>query len=212
MKKKYLSSLKKQHIPNDIIILCILFYGQQFDSSMLTTSEINILLKLVNDKKNNKKSLGYYWKLLYRATRDGWSTNNFHKKIDTYSNTILLVHTEHNNIFGGFTSLTWNKKYGWQSDKKAFLILIRSSKNYELQIWNVINTTYTVDMTTQRIFRFGMGNSIDIRHDCNNNQRSDVHSVQGSSSTFGIPTAHYLNGDIKRFRVKEIEVFTNQTE
>ena len=69
-------------------------------------------------------------------------------------------------------------------------------------------TTYhnaSIDMTTKRIFRFGMGNDIDIRHECNINRESDVYSL----TTYHVPSNHYLNGNIKNFMAKQIEVWTS---
>ena len=47
-------------------------------------------------------------RLLYRATRDGWSASDFHTRCDGRGPTITLVRCDHSgSTFGGFCSLPW---------------------------------------------------------------------------------------------------------
>ena len=42
--------------------------------------------------------------LLYRATRDGFTASAFHEKCDGKENTITIIKTNGNYVFGGHTS------------------------------------------------------------------------------------------------------------
>jgi hypothetical protein len=42
------------------------------------------------------------WKLLYRASNDGFSAKNFHDKCDGKRNTLTVIKTANSNIFGGY--------------------------------------------------------------------------------------------------------------
>ena len=82
------------------------------DSNLISCSNIiNILddwniiterLKKIEPKYNN-----ILFKLVYRATRDGDSAENFHKKCDKIGPNITLVLTINNIRFGGFTKNNW---------------------------------------------------------------------------------------------------------
>ena len=49
------------------------------------------------------------WHLLFRASRDGFTTQAFHTKCDNKGPTVTIVKSG-NNIFGGFTENSWESK------------------------------------------------------------------------------------------------------
>ena len=52
------------------------------------------------------------WQLCYRASDDGWSSLDFHRKCDDVGPTVTLVKCG-DNIFGGYTNESWkNRKKG----------------------------------------------------------------------------------------------------
>ena len=46
------------------------------------------------------------WNLCYRASRDGWSAQDFHKHCDNKGPTVVLVKAN-DYIFGGYTDQHW---------------------------------------------------------------------------------------------------------
>ena len=50
------------------------------------------------------------WKLLFRASQDGFKAQAFHGRCDNKGPTVTIVKSG-NNIFGGFTENSWNSKY-----------------------------------------------------------------------------------------------------
>lgn len=61
------------------------------------------------------------FKLIYRASRDGFEAKNFHKKCDSIGNTLVVIKSSENTIFGGFTKVKWSSSYGWESDITSFI-------------------------------------------------------------------------------------------
>lgn len=62
------------------------------------------------------------YKLLYRATDDGFSVVDFHQKCDHIPNTLTIIMSEEENIFGGFISTEWDSAYsGYKMDNNAFI-------------------------------------------------------------------------------------------
>ena len=48
--------------------------------------------------------------LLYRASRDGWASTDFHDFCDKKGPTVTVIKSG-NNIFGGFTERSWESKF-----------------------------------------------------------------------------------------------------
>ena len=49
------------------------------------------------------------WRLLFRASRDGFAAQTFHSKCDNKGPTVTIVKSG-NNLFGGFTEVSWQSK------------------------------------------------------------------------------------------------------
>ena len=69
-------------------------------------------------------------KFLYQASIDGFGIDNFHKKCDGKKNTIVLVITDNNRIFGGFTELEWDNYSEYKEGNKGFIFSINDNKIY----------------------------------------------------------------------------------
>ena len=63
-------------------------------------------------------------------TRDGNSFDTFHKLCDNISPNLLLIKDNKNNIFGGFTKVTWEKKDLIKNDPESFLFSLNKNKKY----------------------------------------------------------------------------------
>ena len=74
------------------------------------------------------------FKLLYRASQDGFGSNDFHSKCDNKSKTLTIFKaSESSNIFGGFTSVAWESPLlgsgKCKSDPNAFLFSLTNKDN-----------------------------------------------------------------------------------
>lgn len=54
-------------------------------------------------------SVTFTYTLIYRASRNGWNAVNFHSACDRKGPTITVVKSG-NNIFGGYTEQSWERK------------------------------------------------------------------------------------------------------
>ena len=68
--------------------------------------------------------------LVYRGTRDGWTADNIHQRIDAQGPTVTLVKTNKGKIFGGFTTASWDKSSGYKSDTESFVFSVDLSAKY----------------------------------------------------------------------------------
>ena len=101
------------------------------DNSLLNYDNFNIFFSLIN------KGIKQYFdkeiqnmELIFQGTTDGFDSQNFHKKCDGKKNTVVLVKTETNIIFGGFTELEWNSKRSLIEGTKGFIFFVNDEKIY----------------------------------------------------------------------------------
>ena len=82
-------------------------------------------------KKNLKTLCNFInksFKLIYRASRDGFSANSFHLKCDNRSKTLTVIKSNNNNIFGGYSDLAWDISEKCRYDYER--IYIQFGKSY----------------------------------------------------------------------------------
>ena len=138
------------------------------------------------------------FKLLYRATRDGDKLEDFHRKCDNKSPTLILGITPNNYIFGGFTSLTLNstKKIENLYDGEAFLFSINQKKRFFSQDKN-----YSIRKNSSCAIIFGNGN----------NSLQIMDNILTSGEHWSNPNGSYGENlkltESDNFSIKELEVF-----
>ena len=68
---------------------------------------------------------------MFNSKLDGYTIENFHKKVDNNSPTIFIIKTATNRIFGGYTEHIWNiKNDGHYKDDNAFVFSLNNKKKY----------------------------------------------------------------------------------
>ena len=142
------------------------------------------------------------FKLLYRASRDGFAASSFHSKCDNVYKTITIVKSRNGNIFGGYTDLCWDQSDTYKLDNKAFIYSLTNLQNSPVKIAcssgsNAIYCTSTSGPT------FGNGDDLYIASD--SNLKSNSYSLLAYS--YRHPANQHLLGGTANFCVDEIEVF-----
>jgi len=88
---------------------------QQFEGGDLLSMEYkNKLMEWLPNKK---------FKLIYKATRDGFGAKNFHSKCDIRG-TLVVVQSVEGYLFGGYTSQSWEGNKIYKNDPAAFLFTL----------------------------------------------------------------------------------------
>jgi hypothetical protein len=106
-------------------------------SSLVLTKEEAVTLSQMTESKDGN--------LLYRATTDGFEAKAFHAKCDGKENTITIIKTNGNYVFGGYTAAKWNSDFGYISDSEAFVFSLRrngKSCNHKFIVSNETNAIY----------------------------------------------------------------------
>ncbi len=171
------------------------------NSSILTRNEGISLTQILNIPLE-----GY---LIYRASRDGFSASSFHSNCDGISNTVTIIKTKSNSVFGGFTSAPWSS-YGYKYDANAFIFSLRREGRQNKQKFNVEDPENAINSGASYGPTFGY---YDINVSDNSNQNEDSYSYLGNcyqlpnSLIFGSQEAKsYLAGSYN-WQITEIEVY-----
>jgi hypothetical protein len=119
------------------------------------------------------------FKLLYRATKHGFSANDFHSKCDGHNNTLTIIKTNDGYIFGGYTTLCWSSKL--TNDPDAFIFTLVNKQSRPMRI-NCVHPQQAIS-TYQNVGPVfgGYKNSYDIYISNNSNTNPSSSSFLGSS-------------------------------
>ena len=117
------------------------------------------------------------FKLLYRATRDGFSSKVFPSKCDKISKTLTIIKVKDApHIFGGYAEVTWGGN-GYKQDKIAFLFSLVNDYNKPLKLKNI--NQFSQHLEDKEIYShsncgptFGGGHDFFISSDSNINEDS----------------------------------------
>ena len=64
------------------------------------------------------------WKLIYKATRDGFGGADFHRLCDLQSQTVVIIQSTGGYLFGGYAHAAWNSSYIYTNDPRAFIFTL----------------------------------------------------------------------------------------
>ncbi len=149
--------------------------------------------------------------ILYRATRDGFTSQAFHSKCDGQGNTITIIKNNLNYVFGGYASSAWNSSNNYINDPNAFLFSLRRAGGSFKDKFTIKQTEFALCGSSRYGPLFGIGHDICIYNQSNTNIGS--YSQFGHSYNFpdgyknGGNAKDFLAGNHKQWTTTEIEVY-----
>ena len=194
-----------------------------FESNILENNNIyreNIIQWLQRPNNTNKIIKGI--KLLYRGSRDDFKARTFHEKCDNKGETLVLIKSDQNYIFGGYTeidwdSTVWNGKVGAQNSSRRdgqgneFVFTLKNPHNISPSKFNMknewLNHSICCDINLGPIFGC---NDIRIENECNiRNNSFSFYDFQPGEYCFNDTTGkkRLLFTGTSKYKVKEIEVY-----
>ena len=97
--------------------------------------------KIELKKKKIPNNDNIIFKLVYRASRDGDSAKEFHKRCDEIGPNLTLIQTDRNVKFGGFTN------YGWEIPKE-----VGTLSSSEDGVQKPDNDSFCFSLTSKKIY------------------------------------------------------------
>ncbi|KAL0220974.1 hypothetical protein RCL1_000828 [Eukaryota sp. TZLM3-RCL] len=117
-------------------------------------------------------------RLLFRASRDGFTATAFHQKCDNQSNVLVVFKTKNGNIAGGFSPTAFSSNNSYQNSPGAFLFRVKHPSYSSPQKFHLKTTGNDIYCHSSYGPTFGGGNDVRIVNNCNS---SNCNSNIGSS-------------------------------
>jgi len=176
-------------------------------SSILSKDQINKIIETIDDEVSLEKH--------YQATKDGFSAQSFHDKLDGQQDFVIVIKGTGEQIFGGYTKTKCSSTEECKEDTSAFLFRFGDNNDdidsddeigiqnkEELKKYPVSDPLSAVYYAPGHLIHFGNSDLI---------IGSNAHNIQNSSSYLGeiyeIGDGANLCGSVNEFKVNEIEVF-----
>ena len=183
-----------------LLILCgryILFTNFLSFSSIATNDDFSMISEWIHPK------FLFKYTLLYKATRDGDSSQIFHQLCDQKGPTLTLISTQAGWKFGGYTDSSWRSDedpgtWSFQTGNNIFLFSLNLKKKYPS-----FNKTPGIFCAGSKGPTFGHGFDISVSHKCLHEQSA----CNSPSSFMNLATANEFNGNEVKFLAKEIEIY-----
>ena len=111
------------------------FWSEKYNLTTKNAIDSNILSN--SNNKNGYLEKIYEWsgakclELLYRGSRDGMYSKNFHEKCDDKGATITLFRNDKGNIFGGYLPISWKNNGGYQNENRCFIFTLTNIYNIQ---------------------------------------------------------------------------------
>ena len=174
-------------------------FKKNVNSDIMKYFELNLIETGIKKKQNKTiKKLT----LLFRASRDGYSSSNFHSKCDGKVNTLILVKTTNSRRFGGYTECQWDQSNSYKTGPYSFIFSFDNKKIYYSK--NGSNSIYGYSSYGPY---FGSSPDFYINNSCDSNNSSE--SVGGSYENEG--KKYPLTGS-SDFLVSDYEVYQLELE
>lgn len=102
--------------------------------SLIIKNDIEKENAIINWIKESMKINSLKFKLLFRMSENGSNSSEFHKCCDGVGPTLLLIKTDKNRIFGGFTPLNWGTKNVevYDKSKRTFIFSLNLMKKFDM--------------------------------------------------------------------------------
>ena len=168
--------------------------GLAIGSQIIKYNEFNFIESAV--RKTLGKNIKYY-RLIFRASRNGYRAENFHENCDGKNNTIVFIQARNGRRFGGFTEAKWDKSNGYKSGEHGFLFSLDNKEIY----YNKKNN-YDIYCYSDKGPAFGGGHDLFIDDNCN----KDNESYDNSDHSYNTGKKYALAGT-KYFYVEDYEVY-----
>ena len=137
---------------------------EKIDTQIMKFNDLNLIETGV---KNKLKKTIKKFNLLFRASRDGYSSSNFHSKCDGRGNTLIIVKTTNRRRFGGFTDLQWDQSGNYKTGSNPFIFSLD-----EKEIYYSKNGSNSIYCHSSYGPTFGGGHDFYICNNCNSSNSS----------------------------------------
>ena len=147
------------------------------------------------------------WELIYKASVDGFGSEEFHSKCDGFSKTLTVIKSSNENIFGGYTEKAWSSNNQWLKDTEAFIFSLINKRETSCKFKSLYGAD-AIGCHSEFGPRFGYDIEIVADSDMNKNSFSDLGDCyEHMDYSYGTDQARSLFAGSFHFDTIELEVF-----
>ncbi|GES83238.1 carbohydrate-binding module family 13 protein [Rhizophagus clarus] len=167
-------------------------------SKIITSQHAELISKWINRLEiTDELNSPYEYKLLFRGSRDGFTTDRFHRICDDIRRTVTIVKViGSNEILGGYNPIGWTSECKWSITKDSFVFSFNNGRIEDYILSRVMNQNYAISNGCYYGPSFGDGDLTIVEFDGDCNSYSKKGSYEKSIRKTG-----------KYFAVEECEVF-----
>jgi hypothetical protein len=147
------------------------------------------------------------WTLIYKASRDGFPSTDFHRCCNNQGPTITIIQSiDGGYLFGGYTSMSWANRQSYiQDDNGPFIFTLTNP-------YGIPPTKYPVKLRNHAIYdhlnygpTFGAGNDLYVCNQSHTNRSSSFNFPHSYNDTTKRGSTTFTGN--KNFLVNDIEVY-----
>ena len=195
--KEFEEMFKEEIKEKNIFRQCLI--GNSIDT-ITKFEEYNLIKHGVNNQIEESINKVIKLKLIYKSSRDGHYSEDFHKFCDNKGPTVNIIRTKTGTKFGGFLSKDWKSEGGDQYDSQSFLFSFNRNKIY----MNNGNYSSVFEKDKGPYFAY----SINIFIDFAQTQKHYVRDLETMKKSWLNASCDFeLNEGREYFDIQEIEVF-----
>jgi len=157
------------------------------------------------------------WKMIFRATKDGFSASSFRSKCSQKGPTIVVIKSSNGNIFGGYNANPWNTSGSYTISMENFLFSFKRAgdkKKKPVQCKsNSSNNSYSAYDGSNYGPTFGGGHDLYLCDNCNSTASSYSnlgYTYLCDGVTYGQQNAKDFLAGAYNFTVAEYEVWAKK--
>jgi hypothetical protein len=148
--------------------------------------------------------------LLWRGSRDGFASGDYHKRCNGHANLLTVVRDENGNVFGGYSPIksqtTQNCQWIPDMQSKSFIFTLVNPNGVPPRKFVLRDRSCAVTFRSSRGPAFGRGDLF-LGGNCSTNIHKNTAALGNAyANDTGLDGRTLLTGT-KAFRVKEVEVF-----
>jgi hypothetical protein len=192
-----------------------------FDETIRSTRYVTMSLpskssldsRIVSSLPSIFSNLGWKnFRLLYRGSRNGLNSPDFHKHCDGHSNTLIIIADTNGYQFGGFTPVVWETGNSSKKDEsvKSFIFTLKNPHGLSAQIFRLKSKSHAICCccyisSSFPGFAFGGGHDMGVCRHCNTEAQSYTNFGISYDNNTGVAGQSFFTGS-RNFTVQEIEV------
>ena len=172
-----------------------------FKTSSILTEEEGLALALMTETSDGE--------LLYKASKDGFDVDTFHRKCDGKGNTVTIIKNNFDFVFGGYCAEEWTSEFKWVMDPKAYIFSLRRNSVSKTFKFLVTNPSCAIHGGSVFGPAFGGAHDIEIIDKSNINVGSYTNLGDSYEAPFDDSdrNRYFLAGSFNEWLTVEIEVY-----